>query len=174
MCVPDSIGRNINPSQAIGSEVIDLLVEEREATSHENALEALLMVDRKIDGHIGLAAFKGSLRIRERRAATPAPHRPCVARGGCMAIAEWACHVERVSICPADVALCFWKDKSVRYESARFEVEFTDHGSIGATPREDNKATAMIGRQGRAAVPDPVLSFVASKRIDIDQNVPSG
>src|SRR5262249_39815064 len=114
MRIPKGIGRNVNPSQAIGRDVINLLIEEREAASHKNALEALLMVDRNIDGHVGLAAFKNSLRIREWRAAPPAPHRPCVARGGSLAISEWACHVERVSICPADVALCFWKNKSVR------------------------------------------------------------
>src|SRR5215475_6338690 len=105
MCIPAGIGWNVNPAQAIGGDLICLLIKEREATSHENALEALLMVDRNIDGHIGFAAFKDSLRVREWRAATPAPHRPCVARGGCVAISEWACHVERVSVCPGGAAL---------------------------------------------------------------------
>src|SRR5438477_8506659 len=130
MRVPESIGRNINPPQAIGGDLEDLCIEKSEATSHENALKAVLMIHRNINGHIARTAFKDGLRIRERRAATPVPHRPRVARGGCVAIFEWTCHVERISIHPVGVALRFRKDKSILYEGACFEVEFADHRGI--------------------------------------------
>src|SRR5712675_590070 len=174
MRFPEGIGRNINPPQAIGGDLKDLRIEESETTSHEDALEALLMVHRNVDGDVACTAFKNSLRVRKWRAATPASHRPRVARGGCVAMSEGACHVEGVTISPVGATLRFRKNKSTRYEGARFKVEFTDHGGIGTAPREDNEATAMIGWQRRAAVPDPVLAFIASKRVDIDQHVPFG
>src|ERR1700704_3996891 len=98
MRVPESIGRNINPPQTISGDLEHLRIEKSETTSYENPLKALLMVHRNVDRHIALAAFKNSLRVREWRAATPAPHRPRIARGGCVAISEWACHIERVNI----------------------------------------------------------------------------
>src|SRR5689334_21646647 len=174
MRIPESIGWNINTSQAIVSDLEDLRIEEREAASHESALKALLMVYRNVDGHIALATFKNGLRVREGGAATPAPHGPCIAGRGWVAFSERACHVERISICPAGAALCFRKDKAARYEDARLKVEFTDHAGVGAASREHNEATAMIGWESGAAVPDPVLTFVASKRVDIDQHVPVG
>src|SRR5882672_1949743 len=174
MRVPESIGRNVNLLQAIGGDLKDLGIEKSEATSDEDALEALLMVHRNVDGHVACTAFKNSLRVRERRPATPAPDRPRVARAGCVAFPEWTCHIELVSISPVGAALRFRKSKTIRCEGARFEVEFTDHRGIGAASREDNETTAMIGWQSRAAVPDPVLAFIASKRVDIDQHVPFG
>src|SRR5262245_45319774 len=127
MRVPQSIGRHFNSSQAIGGDLKDLRIEKSKATSHEGAPKALLMVYGNVDGHIALAAFKNSLRVRKWRAATPAPHGPRVARSSCVAISERACHVERVSIRPGDAALRFGKDKSIGYEGARFDVEFTDY-----------------------------------------------
>src|SRR5262245_60523782 len=135
MSVPESIGRNVNPPQAIGGDLKDLRIEEREAASHESALEALLMVYRNVDGHVALAAFKNGLGVREWCAATPAPHGSCVARRGCVAFSERACHVKCISISPVGVALGFWKDKTVRDEGTCLEVEFTDHRGVGAASR---------------------------------------
>src|SRR5262245_58718432 len=124
------------------------------------------MIHGNVGGHIACAAFKNSLRGREWRTAMPAPYSPRVARAGCVAFSERACHVESISICPVGAALRFRKDKSIAYEGARLEIEFTDHSGVSATARKGDEAAVMIGRQSGAAVPDPVLAFIASKRVD--------
>src|SRR5262249_31851102 len=145
-----------------------------EPAPHEGALKTALVIDECVDGDVARLSLEDNRCFLERRAAPPAPYCPGIARCGRMAVAECTRDVERVCVVPASGGLRFRQNESIRDEFTYFEIKLADDGCIGAAPREHNQSPAMIGRQGHAAMPDPVLTFLAPERIDIDQHVPFG
>ncbi|OIQ79807.1 hypothetical protein GALL_384430 [mine drainage metagenome] len=126
------------------------------------------------DVQIRLLALEDELRLGQRRAASPSPRHPRVARRRERSGTGVGIDEHGVLVDPAHPALGLGPLEAAGHPRPGLEVELARHVGVGAAAGERHQGAAAVGTQDLGAVPYPALALGGGERVEVEEHVPVG